>query len=144
MIFTVQNGLCDFTFVFTQISLFYVLHRWKGVPVGKLAPPFRNLFINVDKIVDNDGYINLEPGFLKTITIAGLPVDEIPCIEVWDLNGMVFLSHDGWSADSSCTWNAEYGDGFFKISKFVLGDFSVICRFGGKLANIKDKSTLIF
>jgi hypothetical protein len=71
-------------------------------------------------------------------------LEEIPCVEVWDINGIIFSSHNGWNPDSSCTWNADYGDGFFKVSKFILGDFSVICRFGGNLANTKDKSTLIF
>jgi hypothetical protein len=123
---------------------FYCSKRLKGDPAHSLAPSYRNLFTNVDKIVDNDGYLNTEPKYLKTITVAGLPVEEIPCIEVWDLNGMIFSSHSGWNADSSCTWNADYGDGFFKISKFVLGDFSIICRFGGNLASTKDKSTLIF
>lgn len=123
---------------------FYCSKRLKGDPAHTLAPSYRNLFTNVDKIVDNDGYANHDPRYLKTITIAGLPVEEIPCVEVWDINGMIFSSHTGWNADPSCTWNTDYGDGFFKISKFLLGDFSIICRFGGNLAGTKDKSTLIF
>ena len=43
-----------------------------------------------------------------------------------------------------CTWNGDYGDGFYRISQDILGDFSIICRFGGHLASTKDKSTLIF
>jgi hypothetical protein len=39
--------------------------------------------------VDNDGYENVYPLHLKTITIAGLPVEEIPCVEVYDLSGKV-------------------------------------------------------
>jgi hypothetical protein len=116
----------------------------KGDTSHSLAPSYRNLFANVDKTVDADGYSNADPRFLKTITIAGLPLEEIPCIEVWDLNGVIFSSHSGRNADSSCTWNADYGDGFFKVSKYIIGDFSIICRFGGQLASTKDKSTLIF
>jgi len=43
-----------------------------------------------------------------------------------------------------CTWNGDFGDGFYRVSQPVLGDFSVICRFGGDLAATKDKTTLIF
>jgi hypothetical protein len=43
----------------------------------------------VDRTVDNDGYENVYPLHLKTITIAGLPVEEIPCVEVYDLSGKV-------------------------------------------------------
>jgi hypothetical protein len=54
-----------------------------------LAPSYRTLFRNVDRTVDNDGYENVYPLHLKTITIAGLPVEEIPCVEVYDLSGKV-------------------------------------------------------
>jgi hypothetical protein len=43
----------------------------------------------VDHTVDNDGYENALPLHLKTITLAGLPVEDIPCLEVWDLSGKV-------------------------------------------------------
>lgn len=109
-----------------------------------LAPSYRNLFINVDKTVDHDGFKNIESKFLRTITVAGLPVDDIPCIEVWDINGIIFSSHNGSKPSPSCTWNEEYSDGFYRVEKFVLGDFSITCRFGGQLAINKDKSTLIF
>lgn len=84
------------------------------------------------------------PMYLKTLTVGGLPVEEIPCVEVWDLSGIVFASHVGLKPTSMCNWNAEYGDGLFKISQNIIGDFSIICRFGGHLASTKDKSTLIF
>lgn len=123
---------------------FYCCKRLNGDPVHTLAPSYRNLFTNVDKTVDNNGYANTEPRFLKTVTIAGLPVEEAPCLEVWDLNGIVYTSHHGWEVDRSCTWNADYGDGYFKVTQKIIGDFSIICRFGGKCATTKDKTTLIF
>jgi hypothetical protein len=109
-----------------------------------LAPTYRMLFENVDKTVDNDGYLNMYPLHLKTITIAGLPLEEIPCLEVWDKHGKVFCSHVGWKHSSMCTWDAEYGDGYFQVGQNILGDFAVICRFGGQQVNKKDKSTLLF
>jgi len=121
-----------------------VLYRLKGDPGHSLAPSYRNLFTNVDKTVDQDGYAVTDAKYLKTITIAGLPVEEIPCVEVADINGTLYSSHVGWHANSSCTWNPEYGDGFYKVSTNIIGDFSIICRFGGSLSNNKDRSTLIF
>jgi len=123
---------------------FYCSKRLKGDPAHSLAPSYRNLFANVDKTVDNDGYNLTEPKYLKTITVAGLPVEDIPCVEVADINGTIYSSHVGWHANSSCTWNAEFGDGFYKVSMNIIGDFSIICRFGGHLSNNKDRSTLIF
>ena len=119
-------------------------NRLKCDPNITLAPSYKTLFDNVDKTVDNDGYQNIFPLHLKTITIAGLPVEEIPCVEVWDLSGKVFSSHVGWKHTSMCTWDGEYGDGYFQVAQNILGDFAIICRFGGQLANTKEKSTLIF
>ena len=43
-----------------------------------------------------------------------------------------------------CRWNNDDGDGFFRVARHLRGDFSIVCRFGGHLADKKDKSTLIF
>lgn len=56
----------------------------------------------------------------------------------------VFGSHVGWKSTGMCTWDPEYGDGYFQIDQNILGDFAIICRFGGQLANTREKSTLIF
>eukprot|EP01038_Epipyxis_sp_PR26KG_P012149 gene12149-16266_t len=109
-----------------------------------LAPSYRILFENIDKAVNNGGYLNTYPMHLKTLTLSGLPVEELPCIEVWDLSGLIFSSHIGLNPTSMCDWHSEDGDGFFRISNNILGDFSIICRFGGHLATTKDKSTTIF
>lgn len=109
-----------------------------------LAPSYRILFENIDRAVDAGGYPNRKPLHLKCLAISGLPVDEIPCLEVWDVNGLVFNSHNGWKSTNKCTWSSEYGDGFFRVSQDILGDFSVMCRFGGTHAMTRDKTTLIF
>lgn len=109
-----------------------------------MAASYSNLFKNVDKVIDRDGYINDGPLFLKSITIGGLALDDTPCLEVWDASGLTYTSHVGLTVDRSCSWNAESGDGFFRVSQYVIGDFSVVCRFGGGAAATKDKSTLIF
>ena len=56
----------------------------------------------------------------------------------------MFNSHNGWKSTSKCTWSGEYGDGFFRVTQDVLGDFSIMCRFGGHHAMTRDKTTLIF
>lgn len=43
-----------------------------------------------------------------------------------------------------CSWSAEYGDGFYRVGMDIIGDFSVMCRFGGSHALTRDKTTLIF
>jgi hypothetical protein len=68
-----------------------ITHRLKCDPNNSLAPTYRTLFNNVDRTVDNDGYENELPLHLKTISIGGLPVEEIPCVEVYDLSGKVSL-----------------------------------------------------
>lgn len=110
-----------------------------------LATSYSNLFVNVDKVIDRNGYLNDGPLFVKIITLSGLNLEDAPCLELWDASGLTYTSHNGWHADaSSCSWNTESGEGFFKISQFIIGDFSIVCRFGGHLANTKNKSTLIF
>jgi hypothetical protein len=72
-------------------------------------------------------------------------VDEIPCVEVWDMSGLVYSSHRGDSFSTSrCSWSAEFGDGFYRVGTDIIGDFSVMCRFGGSHALTRDKTTLIF
>ena len=59
------------------------------------------------------------------------------------MNGPLFCSYDGNSPRDDCTWFADYGDGKFNIEKVILGDFSILCRFGGRHAMTRDRTTLI-
>jgi hypothetical protein len=68
----------------------------------------------------------------------------MPCVEIWDMNGLVFTSHKGQESKHICTWSAEYGDGSFQVSHDMLGVFTVICRFGANQALNKDVTTLLF
>ena len=113
--------------------------------VPSLNPSYRILFENVDKAVEQGDYPNPFPLHLKCLAISSLPVEDVPCVEVWDRRGLVFSSHAGDApvADRS-NWSAEFGDGFFHVDSDIVGDFSVMCRFGGSHALIRDKSTLIF
>lgn len=108
------------------------------------GPSFAQLFTNIDTIVHQGRYSNPSALFLKSIAISGLPVDELPCLEVWDCNGCLYSSHVQWRPHANCTWNGEYGDGLYIVSTSVLGDFSIMCRFGGQHAMTRDKTTVLF
>lgn len=98
----------------------------------------------MDNTVDHGGYLNHDAIILKTITVAGLPLDDVPVVELWDSSGRIFISHNGWKPSKMCTWDNEHGDGFFRASGRILGDFLIICRFGGDMASKRDLSTVIF
>jgi hypothetical protein len=126
-------------------SLYLYLSRVRSEVTPTLSPSYRILLENVDRSTDYGGSPNPFPLHLKCLSISGLPVDEIPCVEVWDMSGLVFNSHSGLiHSSSNCAWSSEYGDGFFQIGEDILGDFSIMCRFGGSHALTRDKTTLIF
>lgn len=128
-----------------RIKCFLLFLRGKdNATAGRLAPSYNQLFANIDKTVENNGYSNTAPLHLKIITIQGLPVEDLPCIEVWDLNGLIFSSHSGRVVDSSCFWDSESGDAFFKVSQYIIGDFSIVCSFRGGSGDEKNKSAIIF
>jgi hypothetical protein len=121
------------------------VRRLKKDAIPSLSPSYRILFENVDRSTDYGGSPNPFPLHLRSLSISGLPVDEIPCVEVWDMSGLVFSSHRGSTYNTDhCSWAAEYGDGFYRIGMDIIGDFSVMCRFGGSHALTRDKTTLIF
>jgi len=137
---------------------FFCQARAKSKPV--LSPSYCIFFNNFDLIVDRHGQFP-NPSHcvhLTSVSISGLPVDELPSVEVWDsCRGLVFASHaraGGERNDSDecadlvpsdqCTWSDQFGDGLFSASCDVLSDFAIICRFGGEHARIRDKTTLIY
>jgi hypothetical protein len=109
-----------------------------------LAPSYRILFENVDRAVDHGAFYSHKPLHLRCIALSGLPVDDIPCVEIWGMRGLIFCSHDGDAPKEGRTWSAEFGDGFFKVGTEVLGDFCIMVRFGGSGVATRDKTTLIF
>ena len=123
--------------------LFIFYRNYTGADTEELPTSYHILFENIDKTVDFGGYPNRFPVHLKYIAISGLPADEVPIIEVRDLQGLVFNSHQCLES-SRPTWSSEYGDGSFQVSHDILGDFAITCRFGGSFAMVKDATTLIF
>eukprot|EP00601_Ochromonadales_sp_CCMP2298_P012392 CAMPEP_0173263680 /NCGR_PEP_ID=MMETSP1142-20121109/27520_1 /TAXON_ID=483371 /ORGANISM="non described non described, Strain CCMP2298" /LENGTH=299 /DNA_ID=CAMNT_0014199067 /DNA_START=256 /DNA_END=1152 /DNA_ORIENTATION=- len=121
---------------------FYSSRRQKDSPTKN--PAYRTFFENIDRAVDLQAYPNTHPLLLRSLSISGLPVEDVPVVEVWDANGRVFCSHVGFSATPVCSWNPEYGDGAFRVCQQVLGDFAVVVRFGGAVADSRDRDMLIF
>lgn len=55
--------------------------------VPALNPSYRILFENVDKAVEQGDYPNPFPLHLKCLAVSSLPVEDVPCVEVWDRRG---------------------------------------------------------
>lgn len=123
---------------------FFCANRVRDHVAPALSPSYRILFENVDRFVNHGGSPNPFPLHLKCLALAALPVDEIPCVEVWDVTGLVYNSHSGAQQNDNCKWSEFYGDGLYHTDVDVFGDFSIMCRFGGQHALTRDKSTLIF
>jgi hypothetical protein len=70
---------------------YYTIYRSQSDVKPTLAPSYRILFENIDRTVDLSGYPNRKALHLKCLAISGLPVDEIPCVEVFTV---LPLQHD--------------------------------------------------
>lgn len=123
---------------------FFCSTRFAREAVPKLNPSYNILFENIDQAINLGGYPNTSQMHLKCISISNLPLEDIPCVEIWDQTGMVYCSHTGSVQSDKCTWAAGYGDGFYRVGIDILGDFSLMCRFGGSHVAVRDKTTLIF
>lgn len=113
-----------------------------------LAPSYRQFFDNIDSSMDMEGEDTSPKRLhLKSLTVAGLPVDDKPCVEVLTPDGIVFSSYplNGVPVNKKeSIWSSEFGDGIFRIGQDIIGDFSIICRFGGTHLKTRDHTTLIF
>jgi protein tyrosine phosphatase len=72
---------------------FFCSKRIQSSNKPNLSPTYGLLFDNIDKVVNNNQYTNNEPMHLKFISLSGLPLDEIPCLELWDKNGIYLSIH---------------------------------------------------
>ena len=120
-----------------------------------LSPAYNTLFTNFDMLVNQHGSLPnpSQTVQLCEIVITGLPMEDTPSIEIYDVcNGLVYQSHD-YLGDSAaeylcreqCIWSGEYGNGSYVLTNCVLtSDFAIVCRFGGEYASVKDRTTLIF
>ena len=85
---------------------------------------------------------------LKSIAISGVPVDDIPCIDIWSTQTKIYSSvHEEDDGDKDYSNDQHWDDeeGFYKINAKVLGDFVILCRFGGEYKHdVNDPTKVLF
>ncbi|GAX13848.1 hypothetical protein FisN_5Lh256 [Fistulifera solaris] len=123
--------------------------------VAKALPAsIRTFFRNFDSTIKLKRYMNQQPLLLRSIVMRGLPVEEKPCLNIFNAQGdHVYSSHPDLFGDISVTnpyaqqdpghWEEE--EGFFPVNQILEGDFYLLCRFGGHYADdLSDPSKIIF
>jgi hypothetical protein len=154
----VQSGFCHFL---ERRCSQEMMTRSPESVLSDLPPSLHTFFRNFDAAIELGGYMNRKPLLLKAITIQGVPLEEQPCIDVWDSSGHhVYSSHPHLWTDLivsdidvlpnildnniiTSRWADE--EGFFLVNRIVQGDFIVLCRFGGAYApDYTDASKILF
>jgi hypothetical protein len=122
---------------------------WKRLP-----PSLHLFFRQFGSALDTGGFLNRKPLFLRAIALQGIPVEDKPCLDIWDSSQRhVYSSHpEMWNPDfksdqnnKSSQWADE--EGFYKVNVVLEGDFLLLCRFGGEFARetaIHDPSKILF
>jgi hypothetical protein len=132
----------------------------------QLPASLHTFFTNFDECLQLGTYMNTKPLMLRAIALQGIPVDEMPCLDLWDAAGRhVYSSHAAlWdnvvetnpaAAAASGSKNSSRNDpslaqwsdeeGFYRVNVILEGDFCLLCRFGGTHAqDNNDSSKIIF
>jgi Subunit CCDC53 of WASH complex/Formin Homology 2 Domain len=109
--------------------------------LGNFPPSLRRFFHQFDEVLSKGCFLNRKPLFLKAVALQGLPVEDEPCVDIWDSKQRhVFSSHpEMWhakthieSSRNASKWADE--DGFYQVNAVLDGDFLLLCRFGGDFA----------
>jgi hypothetical protein len=106
-----------------------------------IPPSLIQFFFNFDQVLDLGDFANPKPLLLRAVALQGVPVDDKPCLDIWDSRqNHVFSSM--WDSDSA-QWADE--EGFYKVNRILEGDFCLLCRFGGIYSNdLDDPSKVLF
>jgi hypothetical protein len=161
----VESGFCHF--LERRCSHLNADPRLDAIPspeevVAGLPASLRTFFHNFDNAIELGEYMNRKPLLLKAIAVQGVPVEDRPCLDVWDASGhhvyssdpqlwddlkeTIMDTHSPWKADkhlrrSTSQWADE--EGFFRVNCLLQGDFCILCRFGGAYARGATDSTKI-
>ncbi|GMH92565.1 hypothetical protein TL16_g12382 [Triparma laevis f. inornata] len=112
---------------------------------NSIPPSLKQFFRNFDDCCELSGFPNPETLVLKSIMISGVPVDDIPCIDIWSSSAQIYSSMDPNDSVSEERQQWDEEEGFFKVDLNILGDFVIICRFGGEYANdLNDPTKVLF
>ncbi len=128
-------------------------HLVSSEDIDDLIPPsLKTLFINFDSLVECGGAVREERLLLRAVTLQGLPVEDMPRVDIWDEEGLIYSSHgdvdvnveekgvdddirpksSGSEEKKSTIWAED--DAFYRVNKRILGDFLLLARFGGEFA----------
>jgi hypothetical protein len=148
--------------------LHFLSQRGISNPEGTLRqlPPSLHIFFRqFDSVLELGGFLNRKPLLLRAITLQGIPVEDKPCLDIWDnMQRHIYSSHpEMWpqqeresGAFHSPTKNninntitSQWADeeGFYRVNVVLDGDFLLLCRFGGDFADestIHDPSKILF
>jgi hypothetical protein len=145
----------------TKEGFLYFLSK-RGIPhpmevLQRVPPSLKLFFRQFDKVLDLGCFLNRKPLLLRAIALQGVPVEDQPCLDIWDSSQQhVYSSHpEMWEHDASlkrCMANkpgSQWADeeGFYKVNAIIDGEFLLICRFGGDFARetkIHDPSKILF
>lgn len=109
---------------------------------GHIPPSLRQFFKNFDEVVRSKRYPHPEPLLLKRVLLQGVPVDDMPCVDVWEhgdvVRRQVYSSHDDVSSNE---WDDD--EGSYDIHQILNRDFTLVCRFGGMFARDADDPTKV-
>ena len=129
-----------------------------------IPPSLRRFFTNFDTLVTSKQYPHPEILILTNIQLQGVPVDDMPCIDIWEHGNnierkRIYTSHnstiiddnndnEGSNNDDENNNNNNWEDeeGYYKLSNIILKqDFTLVCRFGGEFAcDADDPSKVLF
>ena len=106
-----------------------------------IPPSLIQFFRNFDELMDLGDFANPKPLLLRAVALQGVPVDDKPCLDIWDSHQNHVYS--SLSNQDSAQWADE--EGFYKVNRILEGDFCLLCRFGGVYANdLGDPSKVLF
>ncbi|KAL7503452.1 hypothetical protein ACHAXN_001244, partial [Cyclotella atomus] len=109
---------------------------------GSLPPSLRQFFKNFDAVVNLKRYPHPQPLLLKSVQLQGVPVDDMPCIDIWEHGDVarhqVYSSHDDVTLNE---WDDD--EGSYGIGQILNRDFTLVCRFGGRFAQDADDPTKV-
>ena len=124
--------------------------------VASLIPPsLLQLFRNFDDLVDLQTWPNPQPLRLRAVTMQGVPVDDLPVVEIWSgAKGRIYNSHENDCREfqselglrgASAQWGCDNEEGFYLVDKDIQGEFTITCRFGGGYADdTHDPARILF
>ena len=113
-----------------------------GAAARHIPPSLQSVFRNFDELMELGGCANPKPLLLRAIAIQGVPVEDKPCIDIWDSDQKHLYS--SLTNDLDSHWSDD-DDGFYKVNKILEGDFCLLCRFGGDMAmDMTDPSKVLF